>query len=71
MKGDFTRKTFKSDKHYSGVRPQQGRVHRPAVDDEARYRFTSGWRSAILTSVPAAGELCPWSSYSITTFRFQ
>ena len=26
MKGDFTRVTFKSEKHYSGVRMQQGRV---------------------------------------------
>ena len=26
MKGDFTRSTFKPDKHYSGVRMQQGRV---------------------------------------------
>lgn len=26
MKGDFTRSTFKSDKHYSSVRMQQGRV---------------------------------------------
>lgn len=26
MKGDFTRSTFRSEKHYSGVRMQQGRV---------------------------------------------
>lgn len=26
MKGDFTRRTFKKEKHYSGVLKQQGRV---------------------------------------------
>ena len=26
MKGDFTRSTFKPEKHYNGVRMQQGRV---------------------------------------------
>ncbi|MFQ5630622.1 MAG: DUF6519 domain-containing protein [bacterium] len=26
LKGDFTRTTFKKEKHYSGVRMQQGRV---------------------------------------------
>ena len=35
MKGDFTRNTFKSDKHYSGVRSQQGRVQVDADWNEA------------------------------------
>ena len=30
MKGDFTRSTFRPDKHYSGVRMQQGRVQMDA-----------------------------------------
>jgi len=34
MKGDFTRVTFKSEKHYSGVRMQQGRVQLDADFNE-------------------------------------
>ena len=30
MKGDFSRSTFRPDKHYSGVRMQQGRVQMDA-----------------------------------------
>lgn len=35
MKGDFTRSTFDREKHYSGVRWQQGRVHLDADWNEA------------------------------------
>lgn len=42
MKGDFTRRTFRADKHYSGVLMQQGRVHIDADFNEqqeiTRYR---------------------------------
>ena len=46
MKGDFTRSTFKPEKHYSGVRMQQGRVLLDAdfnehVDIQAHLAHTS------------------------------
>lgn len=46
MKGDFSRNTFKNEKHYSGVRMQQGRVQLDAdwneqVDIQAHLRETS------------------------------
>src|ERR687896_1232130 len=42
MKGDFTRETFRRERHYSGVRMQQGRVQLDADWNEqadiGRYR---------------------------------
>jgi hypothetical protein len=51
MKADFTRDTFKPDKHYSGVRMQQGRVQMDADWNEqvdiANHRIDTGARDIV------------------------
>ena len=46
LKGDFTRNTFKKEKHYSGVRMQQGRVQLDA-DWNEQVDIQVHWKSLL------------------------
>src|SRR3954468_22200228 len=60
MKGDFSRSTFRPDKHYSGVRMQQGRVQLDAdwneqIDIQQRLDETSTLDLAGQSGAPRNG----------------
>src|SRR5689334_11536003 len=57
MRGDFSRSTFRPEKHYSGVRLQQGRLQTEADANEAQDIFAWRTHTQTLDSLGlAAGE---------------
>ena len=59
MKGDFTRSTFKPEKHYSGVRMQQGRVQLDADWNEQIDITAHRTEAEAVDVIGGCGGRCP------------
>ena len=73
MKGDFTRDTFKKEKHYSGVRMQQGRVQVDADwNEQVDIQISKTTAARLKPSMSLAlAQLTPYTLTSILLTGFQ
>src|SRR6202165_2240137 len=66
MKGDFTRRTFKSQKHYSSVQMQQGRVQLDSDWNEEVAIIDHRWRATLEDTVGPNGSPKVGGGFGIT-----
>ena len=66
MKGDFTRSTFRPDKHYSGVRMQQGRVQLDADWNEQLDIVAHRTETEAIDVIGGCGAPMHYAGFSLT-----